>query len=279
MRVGERVARPDVGVVHAVKEHVHFAKRPCLRVVFLSVEMGFAAGDFRVGLQEQSAATAGGVIDTVIFTRLYQRGDEFGNLAGREKFAALLPGVRRELRNHVFVGVADDVGGTELRGTQVKPVKIFQQIAQGGVFGFHVAEIHVGVEVNRPKDVAEFAAVALLNLRQSHVDFLPDGVVVAVRVEVIKRRFRIHFFAAHGAFHAFRIPVVLPLIRGAAFLGHVTEVLDEQHGQNVVLIAGTVDFTAKAVAGFPQNALYIGFGCHGRFSFFKDSWSFSVRDA
>ena len=70
LRIGERVALPDAGVIHAVEEHVHRAERPGLGVQLLTIDGNLAAGHLFVGLEQQAAAAAGGVVNAVVFLRL-----------------------------------------------------------------------------------------------------------------------------------------------------------------------------------------------------------------
>ena len=67
LRIGERVALPNAGVIHAVEEHVHRAERPSLGVQLLTVDGNLAAGHLLVGFEQQATASAGGVYKDAVF--------------------------------------------------------------------------------------------------------------------------------------------------------------------------------------------------------------------
>lgn len=270
MRIGEGIALPDPGVIHAMQEHVHGAKRPGLRVEFLAVEGCPATGHLLIRLEQQAAAAAGGVIDAIVFPRLHQRGHQLGNLAGCEEFSALLPGIGGKHGNHVLVGIADDIRRAQLAGAQVEGVKVFQQIAEGRILLPWFAKIHLRVEVDGAEYISQLSAVMVFNLSQRHVDLLTNLRIVAVFIEVIKRGMFVNgkAFAAHGALHAAHVAVILFDVLLTLFLGNIAQIFHEQHGENVILIAGTVDLSAEAVAGVPQDLLNIFSGGHVHFPFF-----------
>ena len=58
------------------------------------------------------------------------------------------------------------------------------------------------------------------------------------------------------------ITVILLKIVLAGFSINVAQIFYEQHGKDVVLIAGAIDLAAEAVAGVPKYFFYILFGSH-----------------
>ena len=247
-----------------MQEHIHCAQGPGLSVEFLAVDSNLAAGNLFIGFQQQAAAAAGGVVDTVILFGLHQGSHQFGYLAGSEELTTLFAGVRCEHGDHILIGVADDVSGAQLAGTKIQLVEIFQQIAERGVFLLHFPEIHLGIEVNGPEHVAQLSAVVLFNAGQCYIDHLADLRLTAVTVQIIKGGLFIHGKAltAHGALHTAHITLILLDVLLAFLLGNIAEIFYKQHGQNVVLVPGTVDFAAEAVAGAPQNLFNVVSGCH-----------------
>ena len=143
LRIGERVALPDAGVIHAVEEHVHRAERPSLGVQLLTIDGNLAAGHLFVSFEQQAAASAGGVVDAVVFLRLDERGHQLGNLTRREELAAFFACVGGKVGDHVLIGVADDVCGAELTGTKIEVVEVFQQVAECRVLFLDVAEVNL----------------------------------------------------------------------------------------------------------------------------------------
>ena len=141
------------------------------------------------GTFRKASAAAGGVIDAVVFPGLHQTGDELGNGARREEFAALFSRVGGELGDHVLVGIADDVRRAQLARAEIQCVEVLQQVAQDGVLFLHVPQIHLRIEVDRAEHIAQLAAVSVLDMGQRHIDFLPDFRIVPVVVEVIEGGF------------------------------------------------------------------------------------------
>ena len=108
-------------------------------------------------------------------------------------------------------------------------MEIFQQVAQRSIFGLDVAEVHLRVEVDGAKHIAQLGAVALFNVGQRNVDLLADFIVGAMFVEIIKGGIGIHgeALAAHGPFHAALVAVVLFQIVRSPLLGDVAQVFYE----------------------------------------------------
>ena len=272
LRIGERVALPNAGVIHAVEEHVHRAERPSLGVQLLTVDGNLAAGHLFVSFEQQAAASAGGVVDAVVFLRLDERGHQLGYLAWREELAAFFACVGGKVGDHVLIGVSDDVRGAELTGTKIQVVEVFQQVAECRVLFLDVAEVNLGVEVDGAEHVAQLSAVVILDVGKGDVDLLADLCIRAVFVQIVEGGFSVKGepLPAHGALDAPLIAVVLLHVQGASFEGDVAQVLHKQHGQDVVLVAGTVDLAPEAVAGLPKNAFDIVAGRHGAYLI---SWS------
>ena len=76
-----------------MQEHIHRAQSPGLSVEFLAVDGDLTAGHLFIGFQQQAAAAAGGVVDTVILFGLHQGSHQFGHLAGSEELTALFAGI------------------------------------------------------------------------------------------------------------------------------------------------------------------------------------------
>ena len=151
-------------------------------------------------------------------------------------------------------------------------MEVFQQIAERRVLFLDIAEVNLGVEVDGAEYVAQFSAVVILDVGKGDVDLLADFIVRAVFVQIVEGGFLVDGepLPAHGALDAPFVTVVLLHVQGASFEGDVAQVFYEQHGQDVVLVAGTVDFSPEAVAGLPENAFDIVAGRHGAYLI---SWS------
>ena len=253
-----------------MQEHIHSAESPGLSVELLAIDSDLATGYFLIGFQQQTAAAAGGVVDSIVLLGLHQRGHQLRNLAWREKLPALLSGIRGEHGNHVFIGISDDIGGAQLTGTQIQAIEILQQIPEGGIFLFGFTKINLGVEVDSPKYISQFSAVMFLDMVQCHIDFLAYFSIVPVGIEIVEGGLLVHCkaFPAHGPFHPAHIPVILFDIPFASLFGNIAEVLYEQHGEDIVFIAGTVDLAAETITGVPQDLFNIFSGCHLHFPFF-----------
>ena len=148
-------------------------------------------------------------------------------------------------------------------------MKVLQQVSECRVLLPWFAKIHLRVEVDGAKHVSQFSAVMILDLPQRHVDLLTNLRIVAVFIEVIKRGMFVdgEAFAAHGALHAAHVAILLDVLL-ALFLGNIAQIFHEQHGENIVFVAGTVDLSAETVAGVPQDLLDIFSGGHVHFPFF-----------
>ena len=229
LRVGESIALPDTGIVHAVQEHIHGTKRPGLLILFLAIDRRLPAGHLLIRFQQQAAAAAGGIVDAIIFPGLYQRGHQLGDLAGGKELTAFLSGVRGKHGNHVFICVADDIGRTQLTGTQVKGIEVLQQVPQSCVFLLRFAKIHLGVKINGAEHIAQLPAVVFLNVVQRYINSLPDFRIVPVSVKEVKCGLRVHreAFPAHGPFHPANIPIILFDIPFTPLIGNIAEVLYE----------------------------------------------------
>ena len=253
-----------------MQEHIHSAESPGLSVEFLAIDSHLATGYFFIGFQQQTAAAAGGIVDSVVLLGLNKRGHQFRDLARREELASLLSGIRGEHGNHVLVGISDDIGGTQLTGTQIQTVEILQQVAQGSVLLFGFTKVYLRVEIDGPEYIAQLSAVVFLDVVQCHIDFLADFSVVPVGIEIVESGLLVHCkaFPAHGPFHPAHIPVILFDVLLAPLFRNIAEVLHEQHGEDVVFIAGTVDLAAETITGVPQDLFNIFSVCHLHFPFF-----------
>ena len=151
-------------------------------------------------------------------------------------------------------------------------MEVFQQIAERRVLFLDIAEVNLGIEVDGTEHVAQLSAVVILDVGKGDVDFLTNLVVAAVFVQIVEGGFPVDGepLPAHGALDAPLVAVVLLHILGALFEGDVAQVFHEQHGQDVVLVAGTVNLAPEAVAGLPENAFDIVAGRHGAYLI---SWS------
>ena len=253
-----------------MQEHIHSAESPGLSVELLAIDSHLATGYFLIGFQQQAAAAAGGIVDSVVLLGLHQRGHQFRDLAWGKELSTLFSGIRGEHSNHVLVGISDDIGRTQLTGTQIQTVEILQQVAQGSVLLFWFTKIHLGVEIDSPEYIAQLSAVVFFDVVQCHIDFLADFSVVPVGIEIVEGGLLVHCkaFPAHGPFHPAHIPVILFDVLLAPLFRNIAEVLHEQHGEDVVFIAGTVDLAAKTITGVPQDLFNIFSVCHLHFPFF-----------
>ena len=128
----------------------------------------------------------------------------------------------------------------------------------------------MGVEIDGPEYISQLSAVVFFDVVQCHIDFLADFSVVPVGIEIVEGGLLVHCkaFPAHGPFHPAHIPVILFDIPFAPLFGNIAEVLYEQHREDIVFIAGTVDFAAETITGVPQDLFNIFSGCHLHFPFF-----------
>lgn len=204
LRIGERVALPDAGVIHAVEEHVHRAERPSLGVQLLTVDGNLAAGHLLVGFEQQATAAAGGIVNAVIFPRLDERGHQLGNLTRREELAALFACIGGKVGDHILISIADDVCGAELTGTKIEVLEVFQQVAECRVLFFDVAEVNLGVEVDGAEHVAQLSTVVILDVGKGDVDLLADLCIRAVFVQIIEGGFPVEGEPAPGSWRARR---------------------------------------------------------------------------
>lgn len=211
LRIGEGIALPNSGVIHTVQEHIHSAESPGLSVELLAIDSHLATGYFFIGFQQQTAAAAGRVVDPVVLLGLHQRGHQLRDLAWCEELASLLSGIRGEHGNHVLIGISDDIGRTQLTGTQIQTVEILQQVAQGNVLLFGLTKVYLRVEVDGPEYIAQLSTVVFLDMVQCHIDFLANFSIVPVGIEILEGGLLVHCkaFPAHGPFHPAHIPVIL----------------------------------------------------------------------
>lgn len=122
----ERVAQLDVElvVVDVVQEHVH--PRQVVRgvVEFLPEEAFFddVLVEVLLGLQQQGAGAAGGVVDLVDAGLLVhgQLGDQLGDLLRGEELAARLARIGGVVGDEEFVGVAEQVDVAVVEGAEVE---------------------------------------------------------------------------------------------------------------------------------------------------------------
>lgn len=223
MRVGKGISLPDARIIYPVQEHVHRAKRPGLLVHLLTIDGYFAAWHLLIRLEQQAAAAASGIVDAVVLTGLHQRRHQLGNLAWREKLAALLPRIGGKHGDHVFIGVPNDVCGAQLAGAQVEAAEILQQVAQGRILFFRLSKVRLRIEVNGPEYIAKLSAVMVLNLAQGNIDLLPDLRIIAVVVKIIKGGLLVQCkpLAAHGPLNAAQISLILPEILLPLLFGNI----------------------------------------------------------
>ena len=222
-------------------------------IFLLTVDGHFSAGHLLVGLQQQAAAAAGGVIDAVVLLRLHQLGDKFGDLAGGKELPALFARVRGKHGNHIFIGIPNDVGGIQLAGPQIQVVEVLQQVAEGGVFLLRFSKVHLGVEIDSTEHIAQLAAVALFDMVQRYIDLLADLRVIPVVIQVVEGGVCVHgeTLPAHGPLYPAHITVILLDVLLPFLPGYIAEIFDKQHRQDIVLIAGTVNLPTETVAGSP----------------------------
>ena len=214
-----------------MQKHIHGAKRPSLRIQLLPVDSHLSAGHFLIGFKQKATTAASRVIDTVVLFRPYQPRHQFRDLTWSEILPAFLACIGSKVGDHVFVGIADNVCGTQLAGAEIKIVEILQKIAESRVLFLNVSEIDLRVEINGAEHIAELAAVVLLDTGKCDINLLADFVIVAVFVEKIKARLLIdnEAFAAHGSLNANLVAVILLHVPVAFFVCDIAQVFHKQH--------------------------------------------------
>ena len=86
--IREGISLPDSSVIHSMQEHIHGTKCPGLCIQLLAINSHLAARYLLVCFQQQAATAAGRIIDSVVFLRLHQGGDQFRNLTWGKELAA-----------------------------------------------------------------------------------------------------------------------------------------------------------------------------------------------
>ena len=191
--------------------------------------MCLSTRDLLICLQKQTAASAGGIINAVVFFGCNQLRNQLRNLAWRIELAAFFSGVRCKVCNHVFVCIADDIRRIELRGAKVKFLKIFEQILKDSVFLLDFAKIHRRVEINGSEHIVEFRTVVVFDGSKRDVYFLPDFSIVSIIIEICKSRGLVHdkTLTAHSPFNASFVTIILLYIFVPCLVIHIGQILHE----------------------------------------------------
>ena len=179
---------------------------------------------------------------------------------GRVELAALLAGVVGELVDEVLIGVAQHVAGVhlavaEVGVAEVQPGEVVQKLADEALAVGRAAQLLLVVPVDAGEHAVQPPGVGVLDgeagdvqrLAQAHGlggDEGPAGVLrheELVLVAVGERRFPRHAPVVDRALHL--------------LVETVGEALEEEDGEDVVLVVGRVYLPPQDVGGLPQLAL------------------------
>ena len=269
-RVRERVAPLDVGTVDVVEEQIHARHRVGRTVGLLPVDAHLLQiAGLLGGTDEQRGGSAGRVVDRFAVLRGDEPRHELGDHDRGEEGAGLLSGAGGELADHVLEGAADDVSRrlrrfeTDVGGAQIEVAEILQQGAEAGVLLLRVAEHGLGIEVDAPEDAAQFP-VEVLDALERRVDERADLVVEPVLVEKTETDVFLQpeRQVANRPRDAQLVSGVFPLQVLHVLGERVVEILDEEHGEDVLLVVRGVDHAAEGVRAGPEHALDV---LEGRF--------------
>ena len=111
-------------------------------------------------------------------------------------------------------------------------MKVLKQIAESGIFLPHLSKIHLRIEVDCAKHIAQLTTVSLLDVTKRHIDFLTDFRIIPVLIKVVERGVLIHSkpLPVHSSLHTAHISLVLFDIIFFLFLSHIAQILYKQHG-------------------------------------------------
>ena len=163
------------------------------------------------------------------------------------------------MTDQVLVRVPDDVESANAGGAEVEDWvgEVLKQVLEAAVPVLGLAEVGLAVEVDVPKYVLELGPVRVLDLFEADVDQLADVRRVTTLVQILEMRLRWHDepLPAERPLHA-NLVALVPLLQFFLLVGpDVAHVLEEEHDQQVVLVLGRVQRTAKCVAGPPESVV------------------------
>ena len=171
-----------------------------------------------------------------------------------------MPTTGSKVLDHVLVGVANNIQRPHAAGFEVefRLGKIFQQVAQDGVFLLFLAQL-VGVKRNVLEHafarILEFRAIGFLNRVQGLVNALTVARFMATLIQGIEtgdgRQHKA--FAFHHFGNQFRLIAVFHLIAFVMILPHIRDVFEEQHGEDEIFVRVGTDRATKGIAGRPQG--------------------------
>ena len=267
-------------VVFPVQEHVHLGQRPSGAdgllpvegVTFLAVVLHHLAAAFH----QQRPRTTGGIADGIAELWIQKFGHKVGDLGRGIVLTSLLTAVGGKLADQVLVGVANHVEVTDPAWFQVelRLGKFLQQVAQNGVFLLLFAEA-IAVEA----DVLEHALIAIFELGAvgffQYMQCLINSLAVSRLVTSFIEGIEAGLFGQHKALalhHLFdklwRVAVLL-LVAVVMVLPDIRDVLQEQHGEDEILVGIGADGATEDIAGAPNgvvdNVLIDLFGHKGCF--------------
>ena len=183
-----------------------------------------------------------------------------------------MPTAGGKVFDQVFVGVADHIQGADAAGleVQLRFGEVLQQVAQDGVLLLLLAEA-VGIEGDVLEHalarVLELGAIGLFDGMQRLVDTLAVARLVALLVQGVEAgSLRQHkALALHHLQDQLRLVAVFLLILIVVVLPYIGDVLEEQHGEDEVLVGIGADGATEGVTGIPQglvDAVLIDFVAH-----------------
>ena len=258
--------RLQAGRPQPVEQEVELARGQGSKVAFLAVEGEVARvaallAHVLGGVDEHPARSGGGVAYAHPLARLEQLDDEPHHRAGRVELAALLARVVGEPVDQVLVGVAQDVAPAgrvlpQVLVAEVQASEVVEEAADDALAVGRAAELRLVVPVGRGQHAVQPGGVGLLDgvagdvegLAQVHGRAGNGGPAGGPRDEELVL---VPVGEGHAAVDA-RGDGVLHLLVEA-----VGQPLQEEDGEDVVLVVGGVDLAAQDVGGLPQLRLQL----------------------
>jgi hypothetical protein len=239
---GQGVGLPDFRRGAVVQHHVHARQRRSGVVHLLAVQRQVQPGavlGFVVGLEQQRAGAAGGVINALIgiggLAKIEHQRHRARDFCRGVELPFALAGLGGEMPHQVLIGVAQQVVAAGTVAAEVQPLKDRDQLGQAIHHLLALAQLLFIVEVG-DVDRALQAFIGIGKTADQLVDLVADLLVVLELHHVGEA-------AALGNFDQ--------CIRVASVL--IGNVFDEQQDEHVVLVLTSVHATAKLVARFPEG--------------------------
>ena len=119
LRIAQRVAPTDYGIVESMQKHVHHRQSPCTAINLLTIEREVVIAHFFASLNQQRARTTSNITDTSTWLTLRQFGQQCRNFCWREEVSSLFASLPCKGRNKVHVGIANNIVVLQMRFVQI----------------------------------------------------------------------------------------------------------------------------------------------------------------